>query len=148
MWKNLTASIEEETYCSLVNCRLFFGEQKGCHKGTSVTSDWLTHSDWEVRWKNVTMTWIDYKNQCYSPAILDYIMSKNVQDIRQSHKIHHESHENVESWIDSRRKILPKVKIQRAILQGNALSPWLFVIVMMAFTNILRKCNGGRNLRY
>ena len=42
------------------------------------------------------------------------------------------------------RKILAKVKIQRGIFQGDALSPLLFVITMMS--HILIKCTGGYKL--
>ena len=37
-------------------------------------------------------------------------------------------------------KSLAEVKIQRAMFQGDALSPLLFVIAMMPFDYILRKC--------
>ena len=37
-------------------------------------------------------------------------------------------------------KILAEAKIQRGIFQGNALSPLLFIIAMISFNNILRKC--------
>ena len=43
-------------------------------------------------------------------------------------------------------KNLIEVKIQRKIFQGNALSPLLFVIVMILLNYILRKCTGGYKL--
>ena len=39
-----------------------------------------------------------------------------------------------------------EVKTQRGIFQGNALSPLLFVISMMPFNHILRKCRTGYKL--
>ena len=41
------------------------------------------------------------------------------------------------------RKSLAEVKIQRGIFQGDALSPLLFVITMMPFNHILKKCMAG-----
>ena len=43
-------------------------------------------------------------------------------------------------------KCLSEVNIQRGIIQGDALSPLLFVIVMMPLNHILRKCTGGNEL--
>ena len=40
-------------------------------------------------------------------------------------------------------KSLVEAKIQRGIFQGDALSPLLFLIVMMSLNRILRKCTAG-----
>ena len=40
-------------------------------------------------------------------------------------------------------KTLALVKMQIGIFHGDALSPLLFVIVMMPLNHILRKCTGG-----
>ena len=69
-------------------------------------------------------------------------MSRNVQNIRWSHKLYRENHENLESGIDSRRKKLP-----RGIFRGDALSALLFIIAMMLLNRILRKCTAGHKLR-
>ena len=42
---------------------------------------------------------------------------------------------------------LAEAKIQRSIFQGDALSPLLFIIAMMALKHILRKCTAGYKLR-
>ena len=39
-----------------------------------------------------------------------------------------------------------EAKIQRRIFQGDALSPLLFIIAMMPFNHILRKCTAGYKL--
>ena len=43
-------------------------------------------------------------------------------------------------------KSLAEVKIPRAIFQGDALSPLIFVIAMMPLKHILRKCTAGYKL--
>ena len=40
-------------------------------------------------------------------------------------------------------KTLTEVKIQKGIFQGDALSPFLFVIAMISFNNLPRKRTGG-----
>ena len=54
--------------------------------------------------KNVDMDW-QGKSLSYCPTILDKKkkVPENGQDIRQSHYIHHGSHEKLESGIDTRR---------------------------------------------
>ena len=47
----------------------------------------------------------------------------------------------------SRKNNVEKAKIQRAIFQGDALSPLLFIIAMMPFNHIVRKCIDGWKLR-
>ena len=44
------------------------------------------------------------------------------------------------------RRSLAEVKVQRGIFQGYALSPLLFIIAMMPFNHILRKCAAGYKL--
>ena len=61
--------------------------------------------------------------------------------------IYRESHENVEIRIDRKgERSLAQAKIQRGIFQGDALSPLLFTITMMALNHILRKCTAGYKL--
>ena len=50
------------------------------------------------------------------------------------------------SGIDSRKKTLAEVEIQRGIFQEDALSPLLFVIAMKPLNHVLRKCTAGYKL--
>ena len=82
----------------------------------------------------------------YGSAKLENKLPKNARNIRWSHKLYYENHENLESGIDSRRKEIAEAKIQRGIFQGDAQSPLLFIIAMMPFNHILRKCTAGYKL--
>ena len=46
--------------------------------------------------------------------MLNSRLSENVQDIRKSYKIHHDSRNKLESEINSRKKNLADVKIQNS----------------------------------
>ena len=45
--------------------------------------------------------------------------------------------------LTARGKSLAKAKVQRGIIHGDELSSLLFVIAMMSFNHIIRKCTGG-----
>ena len=79
----------------------------------------------------------------YGPPKQDNRLSQNV---RQNHKVPHRNHEKLESGIDTWRKNLAEVKIQKVIFQEDSQSPLLFVIAMMSLTHILRKCTRGHKL--
>ena len=49
--------------------------------------------------------------------------------------------------LTARGRSLVEEKIQRDIFQGDALSPLLFIIVMMPLNHILRKCTAGYNFQ-
>ena len=122
-------------------------EQKGCRKGSRSTAE-LLYIDQHILNKSKTrrkktsygLDWLQ-KDIWYGAAKLDNKLSQNVQNITWSHKVHRENYENLESWIDSRRK-----KIQRSIFQWYALSLLLFIIAMMPLNDILRKCIAGYKL--
>ena len=82
----------------------------------------------------------------YGPSKLNNALSQKELDIRRNHKVYRENQGKLESAIDSRRKTFVEVDIQRGILQGDELSPLLFVIVMVQPNHILRKCTGGYKL--
>ena len=48
--------------------------------------------------------------------------------------------------LTARGRSLAEITIQRGIFQGDVLSPLLFIIAMMPFHRILRKCTAGYKL--
>ena len=73
-----------------------------------VTLHRSTHIKWEknqIEKYSYGLDWIQ-KGIWYGSAKLDYKLPQNVQNIRWSHKVYRENHENLESGIDSRRKKL------------------------------------------
>ena len=69
------------------------------------------------------------------------------------YKISHEVINFIEKTMQTRRveltaggRSIAETKIQRGIFQGDALTPLLFLIAMMPFNHILRKCIAGYKL--
>ena len=77
------------------------------------------------------MAWIDYKKATIGSENLDNRLYENEQNIQESYKIHHWIYEKLETGLDSRMMTLVEVKIQIVIFYGDALSPFLFVVVMI-----------------
>ena len=72
------------------------------------TLNWLAHPQRkqdETQKSSYGMDW-QHKGIWYGPTKLDNKLSQNVQNIRRSHKLYREHHENPESGIDSRREKL------------------------------------------
>ena len=73
------------------------------------------------------------------PTNVDNRMFENTQDIRASRKLHHKSLGKMKGGISSRRT-KPKRDININIhIQGDSLSPLLFLIAMMQLNYILKK---------
>ena len=103
MWKISTVQIREEIYCSLTSCRLFPEEQKGFRKGYRGAEE-LLYIDKHIVNQSKTRR-IHYKTVIwYRLANLDNKLLESVQNIRWSHKLYRENHENLENWNDSRRE--------------------------------------------
>ena len=111
MRKTLRAQIRQNYY-SLLSRGHFLEGQKLCQKGTRGIGD-LLYIDKLISTSlrrakrdakcSQGVHWLQ-KELRYVPANLAKRLSKNMQDIRQSHKFHHRSHEKLESGIDCRRK--------------------------------------------
>ena len=155
MWKVLIAQIREEIYYSLSSCGLFPDEQKGCYKGSRGTAE-LLYIDQHIpnesknRRKNLAMTWIDYKKA------YDMVPQSWMINCLKMYKISHEiidfikkKNKNMKNWrveLTAGGKSLVETKIQRGIIQGDALSPLLTIIAMMQLNHILRKYTTGYKL--
>ena len=92
------------------------------------------------------MAWIDYKK------VYDNIISWIIHCLKM-YKISHEVINFIEKAIQNWRveltaggRSLAETKIQRGIFQGDALSPFLFLIAMMPLNHIFRKCTAGYKL--
>ena len=71
-----------------------------------------THPKWkqdQTKKLSYGLDWLQ-KGIWYGSAKLDNKMSQNVQNITWSHKLYWENHDDLESWIDSRRKKLGRNK--------------------------------------
>ena len=152
IWKILTAQIREKIYYSLTSRGLFPDEQKGCCKGSRGRAELLyidQHilNESKTRLKNLAIAWIDYK-KAYDMVPHSWIIN--------SPKMYKISHEVI-NFIDKTMKIwrveltaggrsLAEAKFQRSIFQGDALSPLLFIIVMMPLNHIFRKYTAGYKL--
>ena len=67
----------------------------------------------------------------YGPTILDNRVSKNVEDIRQSHYIHYRRMKNWKAELTAGGKSLAEDKFQKGIFQGVVPLPLQFVIRIM-----------------
>ena len=150
IWKILTAQIKGEIYYSLISRGLLPEEQKGCHKGTGGTRE-LQYIDPHIfkenktRQKNAAMAWIDYK-KAYDIVTQSWIID-GLKMYKISNKVIENNMENWRMELTAGGKSLAAVKIQRGIFQGDALLPLIFVIAIMPFNHIFRKCSGGYKLR-
>ena len=66
-----------------------------------------------------------------------------------SHEVINFIEKTIKTWrveLNAGVRSLAEAKIQKGIFQGNALSPFLFIIAMMPPNHILRKCTAGYKL--
>ena len=152
MWKILTAQIREEIYYSVTSRSLFPNEQKRCGKESKGTAELLyidQHilSESKTRRKNLAMAWIDNKKA------YDMVPHSWRINCLKMYKISNEVINFIDKTMKTRRVelttgggSLAEAKIQRAIFQGDALSPLLFIIAMMPLNQILRKYTAGYKL--
>ena len=152
MWKILTVQIKEVIYYSLTNRRLFPDEQKGCCKGSRGMAELLyidEHilNESKTRWKNLAMSWIDYK-KAYDMVPQTWIINC-LKMYKISHDVINFIKKTMKTWrveLTAWGRSLAETKIQRGIFQGDALSPLLFITAMIPLDHILRKCTAGYKL--
>ena len=151
MWKILTAQIREKIYYSFTTRRLFPDEQKGCRKGSRGTAE-LLYIDQHIlneskTRKNLAMAWIDYK-KAYDMVPQIWILHC-LKMYKISHEVINFIEQTMKTWrveLTAGGRRIAETEIQRGIIQGDALSPLLFIIAMMPLNDILRKCAAGYKL--
>ena len=92
----------------------------------------------------LNMVWIDYR-KVYDIVSHSWI-KKSMKMCEVADNISHLLSKSMESWqtiLMSGNEELARVNIQRAIFQGDTLSPLLFVIGLIPLSHILRKLNAG-----
>ena len=141
MRKILTAQIREDIYNWLTSREFFPEEQKKWCKGSKGTADLLTirqhiFNESKTEIFSFGLDWLQ-KGIWYDSAKLDNNLPRNGQNIRRTHKLYRETHENLQSEIDSS---LAEENVQRGIFHGYAISPLLFIIAIIPLNHILRKC--------
>ena len=93
------------------------------------------------------MAWIDNK-KAYDMVQQSWIIHcLKMQKI--SDEVINFTEKTMQTWrvkLTAGGRSIAETKIQRGIFQGDALSPLLFIIAMMPFNHILRKCTTGYKL--
>ena len=154
-WKLLTAQIREEIYYSLTSRGLFPEKQNGCWKGYRGTENLLyidqqIHNESKTRRRKFSygLDW-QQKGIRYCIAKLDYKLPQNVQivqNIRWSHKLYRENHENLKSGIDTMRKKLSGSEGPKWYVSRRCTITMTIHNCMKTLKHIPRKCTAGYKL--
>ena len=94
----------------------------------------------KTRWKNLAIACID--NKIAYDMVLQSWIPLCVKLYKIPHQVLNFMENTMQIWWDEltpRGQSLAEVKIQRVIIQGEALSPFLFLITMMLLNYLLRK---------
>ena len=154
-YKWLTGILAEAIYDHLETGEYLEEEQKGCIKSKMGTKDQLLINktvleDCKRRQRNLNMAWIDYRKA------FDSVPHSRIKRCMELYKIS----DNVRSFIGKQMAkwktditlqhengsiILPDVKIQRGIYQGDSLSPLLFCLTIDPLSKLLKTKNIGYN---
>ena len=93
------------------------------------------------------MAWIGYK-KAYDMVPQSWILHCLIM-YKISHEVINFIEKTMQTWrveLTAGGTSLAETKIQREIFQGDALSPLLFIIVIMPLNHLLRKCIAGYKL--
>ena len=94
-----------------------------------------------IRQKNRAMSWI-YNKKAYEMVPHSSIIN-SLKMYKISHKVINFIDKTMKTWrveLTAAGSRLAEAKIQRVIFQIDALSPILFIIVMLSLNHILKKC--------
>ena len=106
-------------------------------------------NDCKKRHTNLGMTWIDYK-KAYNMVPHSWIL-ESLEPARVAKNVVEHISRSIKGWnveLVSCGELLGKVNTRRGIVQGDSLSPLLFVICMRPLTEILRKVPMGYTLKF
>ena len=111
------------------------------------------HRPADPKWKQDHTEKSSYGLDCLQKAIwyglakLNNQLPQNAQNIKWSHKLYRENHENLESEIDKGRKKVNWIKDpNRYISRCTIYCTLLFIIAMMTLNHLLRKSTVGYKL--
>ena len=93
------------------------------------------------------MAWIDYK-KAYDMVLHTWIIN-SLKLYKISDEVINFIDKTMKTWrveLTAGGRRLAEAKIQRGLFQGDYLSPLQFIIAMMPFNHILRKCTAGYHL--
>ena len=124
-------------------------EQKGCRKGSRGTNDLLyidraVIKEVKCRNKNFAMAWIDYR-KAYEIVPHSWII-ECIELFGVAENIKSSLVNSIEKWkvmLCSGNSELGEVKIKRGILQGDSLSPLVFVLALIPLSLILGKAKAA-----
>ena len=141
-WKLSTGVIAEEKYNYFARGKILPGEQQRCKRGSRGTKDQLlidktVLKDCKKRYTNLSMAWIDYK-KAYDLVPHSWVnqymeMFGTVENLK-----------SMQQWklsLTTNGEDLGEGHVERGILQGDSLSPLLFVSSMVPLSLILKKVN-------
>ena len=125
---------------------------KGCYKRTRSRRELLyidqrILNESKTRRKNLVMAWINNK-KAYDMVPQSWIIN-SFKMYKISDDVIDFIEKTMKIWrveLTAGGKSSAEAKFQRSIFQGDALSPQLFVILMMPLNSILRKCTAGYKL--
>ena len=101
----------------------------------------------KTRRKNLAMVWIDHKKSY--DIVPQSWMINCLKMYKISHGVINLIEHTMKIWrmeLTAGGRSIAEAKIQRGIIQGDALSPLLFIFVTMLLNHILRKCKARRKL--